>query len=117
MKLTWFGHSAFRVEVNDQVILIDPYLKENPSFDGDFAEAVKGATHVIATHGHFDHLGDAKEICEHTGAVFISTYEVCNFAPLPTTGTISVPPVASSSCRTMVTCACIMPAIPACSPT
>ena len=96
MKLTWFGHSAFRVEVNDQVILIDPYLKENPSFDGDFAEAVKGATHVIATHGHFDHLGDAREICEHTGAVFISTYEVCNFVqldnaePMNTGGRISV---------------------------
>ncbi|RUU63190.1 metal-dependent hydrolase, partial [Mesorhizobium sp. M2C.T.Ca.TU.009.01.2.1] len=31
MKLTWYGHSAFRVETKDATILIDPYLVGNPS--------------------------------------------------------------------------------------
>ena len=34
MKITWFGHSAFRIEFGDAVILIDPFIP-NPSFRGD----------------------------------------------------------------------------------
>ncbi|TIT57853.1 MAG: metal-dependent hydrolase, partial [Mesorhizobium sp.] len=32
MKLTWYGHSAFRIETTDAKILIDPYLIGNPSW-------------------------------------------------------------------------------------
>ena len=28
MKLTWYGHSAFRVETGNAKILIDPFLTE-----------------------------------------------------------------------------------------
>ena len=35
MKLTWFGHSAFRVEFGNARILIDPFLTGNPTFKGD----------------------------------------------------------------------------------
>ncbi|MGI9513879.1 MAG: MBL fold metallo-hydrolase, partial [Anderseniella sp.] len=34
MKITWFGHSAFRVEFDDTVILIDPFLSGSPTFEG-----------------------------------------------------------------------------------
>ncbi len=30
MKLTYYGHSAFRVDVEGASILIDPYLADNP---------------------------------------------------------------------------------------
>ena len=33
MKLTWYGHSAFRVEVGNARILIDPYFTGNPSWN------------------------------------------------------------------------------------
>ncbi len=29
MKITWLGHSAFRVETGSAVVLIDPFLKGN----------------------------------------------------------------------------------------
>ena len=32
MKLTWLGHSAFRIEVKDAVVLIDPFFTGNPGF-------------------------------------------------------------------------------------
>ena len=68
MKLTWFGHSAFRVEFGDARILIDPFLTGNPSFKGDPKKAAAEATHVLLTHGHNDHLGDAVSICKDNGA-------------------------------------------------
>ena len=32
MKLTWLGHSAFRIDMDAATILIDPFLKGNPKF-------------------------------------------------------------------------------------
>ena len=34
MQITWFGHSSFRVEIGDQILLVDPWLTGNPMFDG-----------------------------------------------------------------------------------
>ena len=33
MKMTWLGHSAFRIETGASVVLIDPFLKGNPTFE------------------------------------------------------------------------------------
>ncbi len=66
MKLTWFGHSAFRLEFGSSVVLIDPFLTGNPSFAGDRAAAIAGATHVLLTHGHSDHVGDTLSIAAET---------------------------------------------------
>ena len=78
MKITWFGHSAFRLEFGDAVVLIDPFLSGNPSFTGDAVAAAAGATHVVLTHGHGDHVGDTVAIVERTGAKMdgASVYEL-----------------------------------------
>ena len=52
MKLTWFGHSAYRLEFGSSVVMIDPFLTGNPVFKGDAEAASAGATHVLLTHGH-----------------------------------------------------------------
>jgi hypothetical protein len=36
MKLTWYGHSAFRIEAGAAKILIDPFLSNNPSWDKEW---------------------------------------------------------------------------------
>jgi L-ascorbate metabolism protein UlaG (beta-lactamase superfamily) len=78
MKLTWFGHSAFRVDIAGASIMIDPFLG-NPTFRGDQKAAYKGATHVVLTHGHDDHTGSTVEICKATGATLIANFEICNY--------------------------------------
>jgi L-ascorbate metabolism protein UlaG (beta-lactamase superfamily) len=102
MKITWFGHSAFRVETGSAVLLIDPFLKGNPTFQASgyaFEAATKGVTHVAITHGHDDHIGDAAEICAATGAPLFATYELAlhlkgkgaeNIQPMNTGGGVSV---------------------------
>ena len=42
MKVTWLGHSAFRVDLDDAHILIDPFLSGNPKFTGSVEEAAAG---------------------------------------------------------------------------
>lgn len=49
MRLTKFGHACVRLEKGDQVLVIDP---------GTFSEAesLSGATAVLITHEHADHI-------------------------------------------------------------
>ncbi len=82
MKLTWFGHSAFKIEIDGATILIDPFLTGNPSFPETMTvdEAKAGTTHVILTHGHDDHIGDSIDILKETGAQLTANFEICMWA-------------------------------------
>jgi L-ascorbate metabolism protein UlaG (beta-lactamase superfamily) len=79
MKITWFGHSAFRLETAKSVILIDPFITHNPVATVKADAAGRGATHVVVTHGHEDHVGDAESICKANGAMLIAVHEICEF--------------------------------------
>jgi len=79
MRLTWLGHSAFRLELAGKVILIDPFFEGNPAFPGDRGGAIAGATHIVLTHGHGDHVGDTVAIAEETGALLVTNYDLCVF--------------------------------------
>ncbi len=82
MKLIWFGHSCFRIETGNSILLIDPFLKGNPTFEKSgiaWADATKGVTHVALTHGHSDHIGDAGEICKLTGATLFANFELAMY--------------------------------------
>ena len=58
MNITWYGHSAFRIENGDANILIDPFLTGNPSANEGWEAASEGVTHLLLTHGHNDHVGE-----------------------------------------------------------
>jgi L-ascorbate metabolism protein UlaG (beta-lactamase superfamily) len=80
MKLTWLGHSAFRVETEKAVILIDPFLTGNPGAkEVDKKAAVEGVTHIALTHGHGDHVGDTVAIAKETGATVLANYDLCQW--------------------------------------
>jgi L-ascorbate metabolism protein UlaG (beta-lactamase superfamily) len=96
MKITWFGHSAFRLDFADKAVLIDPFFTGNPAFGGDRDKLVEGTTHILITHGHSDHVGDTLAIAERTGAKVVANFEVCtwlaskglkSFDPMNTGGT------------------------------
>ena len=68
MKIIWLGHSSFRIEIENAVLLIDPWLTGNPVFPADQRQAaIEGATHIVLTHGHSDHIGDSVAIAKELG--------------------------------------------------
>jgi L-ascorbate metabolism protein UlaG (beta-lactamase superfamily) len=79
MKITWYGHSAFRVEAGGATILIDPFLAGNPSWDKGWEGPAEGVTHVLLTHGHDDHIGSALDILKKTDAMLVANYEICMY--------------------------------------
>lgn len=79
MKITYIGHSAFRIEFAGAVILLDPFITGNPAARADVKSMSAGATHVLLTHGHDDHVGDALDILKATGATLVSNFEVCSW--------------------------------------
>ncbi|MGU3398623.1 metal-dependent hydrolase [Brucellaceae bacterium D45D] len=77
MKISWLGQSAFRVETNKAIILIDPFINGNPGAKNiDFAEVTKGVTHIALTHGHADHVGDTIAIAKASGATVIANADL-----------------------------------------
>ena len=39
MDIIWLGHGSFRIEIEDQILLIDPWLTGNPMLDDAQHEA------------------------------------------------------------------------------
>ncbi len=80
MKITWLGHSGFRIEIAGQVLLVDPWLTGNPMFDAARRdEAIAGATHVLITHGHGDHTADAPGIANELGIPVVGKFDLVGF--------------------------------------
>lgn len=77
MKLTWLGHSGFRLDIENAVILIDPWFTGNPLFPAEARdEAVAGATHILITHGHGDHTGDTLALARDLGVPVVGIYDL-----------------------------------------
>jgi L-ascorbate metabolism protein UlaG (beta-lactamase superfamily) len=78
VKVTWLGHSAFKIDVANRIVFVDPWLG-NP-LSPIKADSVKDVDIVYVTHDHHDHLGEAFDICKRTKANFVATAELAQFA-------------------------------------
>lgn len=77
MKIIWLGHGSFRIEIEDQVLLIDPWISGSPVFPEDrAAEALEGATQILVTHAHFDHIANVVDISREQGLPVSGMYEL-----------------------------------------
>jgi len=75
MKLTYYGHACFGIEINDTFILVDPFITGNPLAATIDIHTIK-ADYILLTHAHQDHVLDVEVIAERTGAVIVSNYEI-----------------------------------------
>ena len=80
MKVIWLGHGSFRIEIDGQVLLIDPWITGNPVFPEDrCAEAIDGVNHILLTHAHSDHVADCRDIARETGATLVGQYDLMGY--------------------------------------
>ena len=77
IKLTWYGHATFGLNIGNSQILVDPFFTGN-SLAPVSADKVE-ADYILVTHGHGDHVGDTVAIAQRTGALVISCFEICNW--------------------------------------
>jgi len=80
MDIIWLGHSGFRIEIGNQILLIDPWLAGNPMFPEDKRpEAIAGATHVLVSHGHGDHSSGAVGIARDLDIAAFGIYDLMDW--------------------------------------
>ncbi len=75
MKITYFGHSCFGVEINGKHLLFDPFITPNELAKDIHCDSIK-ADYILISHGHEDHIADAVSIAKRTGAKVIACYEI-----------------------------------------
>jgi len=75
--LTFYGHGTFGLTIDTIQILIDPFFTGNPA-TGTKAEDLN-PDYLLITHGHGDHIGDAIDIVERTGAKVIANAEIAKW--------------------------------------
>ncbi|MHC1701837.1 MAG: metal-dependent hydrolase [Humidesulfovibrio sp.] len=76
MLLTWFGHSNFRLEEDGLTVLIDPFFEGNPKAPMGWKKCIGHVDAVLVTHDHGDHVGQAAEICQGTGARLVCLFDL-----------------------------------------
>ena len=80
MNIIWLGHSSFRIEIGNQVLLVDPWLTGNPMLPEFHREkAIAGATHILVSHGHDDHSGDAVAISKELSIPVVGIYDLMSW--------------------------------------
>jgi L-ascorbate metabolism protein UlaG (beta-lactamase superfamily) len=77
-QLTWYGHAAFKIKTaTGKILLIDPWLTNPASARGEDELAhLNHVDFIFLTHGHADHVGNAVEIGERTGAKLVSNFDL-----------------------------------------
>ncbi len=75
MKITFYGHACFGIEIANAHILIDPFITGNPMASHIDVNQIK-ADYILVTHPHQDHILDVETIAKNTGAVIVSNYEI-----------------------------------------
>ena len=78
VRLRYLGHAAFELKGEGAVILVDPFLRGNPSASAA-PEDFDKVDYIFVTHGHGDHIGDTAEIARRTGATVVANHELSHY--------------------------------------
>ncbi len=75
MKVTYYGHSSFGVEIAGKHLVFDPFISPNPLAASIKLDSIK-ADYILISHAHQDHTADVPFLAEHTGATLVACHEV-----------------------------------------
>ncbi|MBO0781428.1 MAG: metal-dependent hydrolase [Ktedonobacteraceae bacterium] len=78
-QITWFGHATFKItSPQGKVILIDPWLTDNPSCPPELKRVDK-VDLLLVTHGHFDHTGDLLAVAKQHQPTTVAVMELAGW--------------------------------------
>jgi len=75
MKVTYYGHSCFGIELGGKYLVFDPFISPNEKANHIDIEAIK-ADYIFVSHGHEDHIADLVRMATHTGAKVVASWEI-----------------------------------------
>lgn len=78
MKITYYGHATFAVEIAGKKLLFDPFITHNELAKGIDINTIE-ADYILVSHGHFDHIADAVAIAKRNNAKVIANFEVAEW--------------------------------------
>jgi L-ascorbate metabolism protein UlaG (beta-lactamase superfamily) len=77
VRVIYHGHANVEIHSGENRIQIDPFYSGNPLADVP-ADKVN-PTHILLTHAHGDHVGDAVALAQRTRAPVVANYEMCMY--------------------------------------
>jgi len=78
MKIDYYGHSCFAVNLPEARLLFDPFISPNPLAGHVDVDQIK-ADYILLSHGHEDHVADAVRIAKNNDATVIAAFEVASW--------------------------------------
>ena len=75
MKVTYYGHSSFGIEIAGKHLLFDPFITPNPLAASIKVSEIK-VDYMLLSHAHMDHIADVPFIAENNEAMVVSNFEL-----------------------------------------
>ena len=80
IEITWLGHSSFKIKIGNQMLLLDPWLKDNPLFPNEKLEAtLSDINYILISHAHADHSSEAISYSKTCEAPIVGIYDYVSF--------------------------------------
>jgi len=77
IRITYYGHSCFGLEVADSKVLLDPFISGNELAKNIDISSIQ-ADYIFLTHGHGDHVADVEQIATKETPI-IANFEVASW--------------------------------------
>ena len=78
MKLTFYGHACFSIELEGKTLLFDPFISPNELAKDIDINSIK-ADYIFISHGHEDHLADVEAIAKNNDSTIVSNFEIISW--------------------------------------
>ena len=75
MKISYYGHSCFEIQVQGKTLLFDPFISPNPLAASIPVDQLK-PDYILVSHGHEDHTTDLIPIAKAAKPTIICAWEI-----------------------------------------
>lgn len=78
LALTWLSHASWLIETDSHRVLLDPFFTDNPAAEVT-ADSFDSISHILVSHGHFDHIADVESIAKRNRCPIVTNFEIATW--------------------------------------